>query len=155
MTENTQLKEIEKPNKGGRPPVKINWEEIDALLVAGCSGREIAGNINIAPNTLYEACVRDNNIGFDEYSRQKHEKGESILRAHQYSKAIGLTEKGDNTLLIWLGKTRLKQIDASQLAAAEASKTNYNIITDAKGLAAGIPAEKLSNPDNKSPESGD
>jgi hypothetical protein len=33
---------------------------------------------------------------------------------HQYQKAIGLTKKGDNTLLIFLGKQRLGQRDNPQ-----------------------------------------
>lgn len=96
-------------DKGGRPKANIPWDEVDNLLVAGCSGREIAGYLGINNHTLYDRCLQDNGIMFSEYSQQKHSKGETILRAHQYAKAIGKTEAGDNTLLIWLGKTRLDQ----------------------------------------------
>lgn len=109
MDDSTQSSETEKPNKGGQPKAIIDWKRVDDLLIAGCSGREIAGNLGLNPNTIYSRCVTDHGIEFSEYSRQKSEKGESILRAHQYAKALGLTDKGDNTLLIWLGKTRLKQ----------------------------------------------
>jgi hypothetical protein len=144
-----------KKGPGGRPKADIDWDYVDSLLEAGCSGREISSTIGITPQTIYDRCLQDNKKEFSLYSQEKQAKGESLLRAHQYAKALGYTDKGDNTLLIWLGKTRLKQIDASQLAAAEAGKVNYNIVTDAKGLAAGIPAEKLSNSNNKGPESGD
>lgn len=94
---------------GGRPQANINWEKVKSLLEAGCSGREIAGNIGIAANTLYARCVQDNGIEFSEFSQQYNAKGESRLLAHQYAKALGITNEGDNTLLIWLGKVRLKQ----------------------------------------------
>lgn len=77
--------------------------------MAGCFGSGIAHYLGINPATLYSRCLEDKGIQFSEYSQQKKEKGDEILRAHQYAKALGLTDKGDNTLLIWLGKTRLKQ----------------------------------------------
>lgn len=54
--------------------------------------------------------------------QQKRAKGESILRAHQYAKALGLTDKGDNTLLIWLGKQRLEQRENIEKKQTEAEK---------------------------------
>lgn len=93
----------------GRPKAEIDWKRVDDLLIVGCSGREIAASIGLNPHTLYERCELDNGITFSEYSQQKYAKGESILRAHQFAKAIGKTSEGDNTLLIWLGKNRLSQ----------------------------------------------
>ncbi len=133
---------------GGRPIANIDWEYVSSLLVAGCSGAGIAPIIGINENTLYDRCKKDKNISFSEYSRQMQSKGDDLLRKVQFDKAMS----GDNTLLVWLGKVRLKQIDASQLAAAEAGKVNYNIVADAKGIAVGIPSERLSTPDNKSTE---
>jgi len=95
----------------GRPQSNINWDEVDVLLVAGCSGRQIAGNIGISTDTLYDRCLIDKGVQFSQYSQQKNEKGESLLKAHQFAKALGKTTDGDNTLLIWLGKTRLKQAE--------------------------------------------
>jgi len=109
MAENTQSSVTEKSNNLGRPKADIEWKKVDELLIAGCSGTEIAGYFGITPGTLYDRCLTDNRKMFSDYSQEKQSKGDSILRAHQYAKALGLTEKGDNTLLIWLGKTRLKQ----------------------------------------------
>lgn len=102
-------------NVGGRPQAEINWDKVKSLLEAGCSGREIAGNIGISAHTLYDRCMTDNNIEFSKFSQQFHAKGESRLLAHQYAKALGLTTEGDNTLLIWLGKVRLKQKENSPI----------------------------------------
>ncbi len=96
-------------DKGGRPRAEIDWKVVDDLLISGCSGREVAAYIGLNPQTIYENCVHKFGISFSEYSTQKYSKGDSILRAQQYAKALGKTDKGDNTLLIWLGKNRLKQ----------------------------------------------
>jgi len=114
MVENTQSNVMEKSNNTGRPKADIDWKKVDELLIAGCSGAEIAGYFGLNPATLYDRCQTDNNKMFSEYSQEKSAKGDSILRAHQYAKALGLTEKGDNTLLIWLGKTRLKQKESEE-----------------------------------------
>jgi hypothetical protein len=97
----------------GRPRADINWDEVGELLEAGCSGREIAGYLGLEPHTIYDRCLQDNKMPFSTYSSQFYAKGEMILRAHQYAKALGKTKEGDNTLLIWLGKNRLKQKDMS------------------------------------------
>lgn len=109
MVENIQSNVMEKSNNSGRPKADIDWKKVDELLISGCSGAEIAGYFGLNPATLYDRCQTDNKKMFSEYSQEKTAKGDSILRAHQYAKALGLTEKGDNTLLIWLGKCRLKQ----------------------------------------------
>ena len=106
----TETEEKEKVKRGpGQPKTDIDWKKVDELLIAGCSGAEIAGYFGFSTYTLYDRCMSDNGILFSQYSQDKQAKGDSILRAHQYAKALGLTDKGDNTLLIWLGKTRLKQ----------------------------------------------
>lgn len=99
---------IEK-KKHGRPKLEIDWEKVDLFLEAGCSGAQVAHNLGFDPNTLYARCKEDKGISFTDYSAHKNSKGEAELTVHQYLKAIGKTDKGDNTLLIWLGKTRLKQ----------------------------------------------
>jgi predicted metal-binding transcription factor (methanogenesis marker protein 9) len=92
-------------NAGGRPKSDIDWKRVDELLEADCSGAGIAAILGIAPCTLYDRCLKDKGISFSEYSQQKNSKGESLLKEVQYLKAMS----GDNTLLVWLGKVRLKQ----------------------------------------------
>lgn len=92
-----------------RPEKPIDWKKVDDLLIAGCLGTEIAACFDMHPSTFYLKVEEKYKMGFTQYSSEKKSQGESILRAHQYAKALGLTDKGDNTLLIWLGKTRLKQ----------------------------------------------
>lgn len=106
MAENIPL---EKTETRGRPPSEIDWKKVEEMLIAGCMGTGIAAYLGISAQTLYDRCLIEKGILFSQFSQEKKEKGDEILRAHQYAKALGLTDKGDNTLLIWLGKTRLKQ----------------------------------------------
>ncbi len=93
----------------GRPGKPIDWDKMDDLLRAGCTGSEVASYFDMHPDTFYDKVKDHFGICFTVYSQQRKQEGESILRAHQYAKALGLTKEGDNTLLIWLGKQRLAQ----------------------------------------------
>ena len=133
-----------------REPNNIDWKKVDDLLVAGSSGAEIAANMGIHPTTLYNRCVTDKEMPFCDYSAQKRSKGDSLLRAHQFAKALGFTDKGDNTLLIWLGKVRLKQMTPEDETQRQ---TTYNIMVP-HGLAIGsnVPTAPISTEPNQSPE---
>ncbi len=94
-----------------RPPTPIDWDVVDDMLEAGCLGTEIAEVFVMHPNTFYDRVSQKFSISFTEYSQAKRAKGDGNLRLAQYLKALGLKKKGDNTLLIWLGKQRLNQKD--------------------------------------------
>lgn len=85
----------------------IDWKIVDSLLIAGCEGVEIAANLGIRQDTLYDATVRQKGMSWTEYSTEKRKKGDSLLRTKQFEKAM----KGDTTMMVWLGKNRLKQRD--------------------------------------------
>ncbi|MES2875410.1 MAG: hypothetical protein V4708_16925 [Bacteroidota bacterium] len=89
----------------GRPPKEIDWDLVDELLEAGCSGPEIAPHFNIHPETLYDRVADKHGMLYSHYSDIMFAKGDSVLRAVQHTKA----KQGDNTMLVWLGKNRLKQ----------------------------------------------
>ena len=88
-----------------RPHKKIDWEKVDQLLLAGCHGTEIAPHFDLHVNTFYDRVVEKYGISFTDYSTQKKQQGDSILRAKQFELAL----KKDRTMLIWLGKQRLGQ----------------------------------------------
>jgi hypothetical protein len=94
--------------------IEIDWKKVDEFLIAGSPITEIAGYFGTCRENLYIRFEKEFGYTLSTHAKQKRQKGESILRAHQYAKALGLTEKGDNTLLIWLGKTRLKQTEIKQ-----------------------------------------
>lgn len=97
-----------------KPLIPIDWKRADELLTAGCLGTEVAAYFGMHPETLYDRVKLEKGIAFSEYSAKMKSNGEAKLREAQYNKALGATEKGDNTLLIWLGKTRLNQKEQDQ-----------------------------------------
>lgn len=92
-----------------RPEIPINWDKVDELLMSGAPGTEIAAFFGMHEDTFYLRVSKQYNMGFSEYASKKKSTGEALLRLQQYNKAMGLTSKGDNTLLIFLGKQRLGQ----------------------------------------------
>ena len=97
--------------KVGAPKAKLDWEEIDNFLIAGCSGQEVAGYCGVNPATIYDRCLTDNGMSFSEYSQRKKAKGNSMLRAKQFEQAI---VNEDTAMQIWLGKNRLDQSDKKE-----------------------------------------
>lgn len=100
----------------------IDWEQVDTLLTAGCTGTEVAGYLGIHADTLYKRCEEEKLIGFTAYLQEKRSNGKALLRAKQYSKAMGKTDTGDTTLLIWLGKVSLDQIESKKIEDQEKEK---------------------------------
>ena len=97
-------------NKPGVPLIPIDWKIVDDLLMAGCTGTEVASYFGVHPDTLYLRCQDEKKMGFTEYRTIKKQKGDSLLRATQYKVAIDK----DKTMLIWLGKQRLGQREDPQ-----------------------------------------
>jgi len=91
------------------PPKPIDWEKVDNLLMAGCTGTEIAPHFDIHPDTFYRRVNEKYGVGFTEYCSIKRQKGDSLLREKQFQLAMN----GDKGLLIWLGKNRLGQKEPS------------------------------------------
>ena len=95
----------------GRKQIEVNWENINEMLEAGCTGTEVAGHLGISAMTLYRACKRDNKVNFEVYSKQKKESGNTLLRQAQFNQALD----GNTTMLVWLGKNRLNQADKQEI----------------------------------------
>lgn len=116
-------KAIKKPN--GCPQKAIDWVIVDEYLIAGCPGTKIAQALGIHPETLYARCELEKGIGFSAYSQQKRIVGDALLHKAQFDKALGRNEKGDNTLLIWLGKTRLDQKENTEVVISPEIERSY------------------------------
>lgn len=94
-------------NKGGRPIIEIDWEEMDKLCGMQCTLGEISAWFNCSEDTIERACKREKKVGFAEYFKQKREKGCISLRRKQFEVAMS----GNVTMLIFLGKQYLQQSD--------------------------------------------
>lgn len=119
----TPSKEEKRPNH--RPLKDIDWNRVDKLLISGTPSTKIADALGICVDTLYIRCEKEKNMTYSAYSQQKRANGESILHEAQFDKAIGNTEKGDTTLLIFLGKVRLDQKETTNISVAPEIEKNY------------------------------
>lgn len=109
------------------------------MLMADCQGTEIAAHFSMHPNTFYERVTSKYKVSFTEYSSLKRQAGDALLKAAQFSKAVG-AGKGDNTMLIWLGKVRLGQRDNDASLPPNDKKLD-EIIDHLKGKADGVKPE--------------
>ena len=94
-----------------RSKSEIDWALVDDMLVAGCTGEEVAARIGMHADTLYRRVELDYNIGFAAYRQQKIAKGDQLLREKLYNKA----KKGDTASLIFLAKVRLGMADKVEM----------------------------------------
>lgn len=93
-----------------RPLAVIDWEIVDELMEAGCTGVEIASYFGLYPDTLYARVEDKYKCGFSAYLHQKRSVGDALIRKTQFDVAIDK----DKTMLIWLGKQRLDQREPEQ-----------------------------------------
>jgi len=112
----------------GRPIKKINWDIVDERLMAGSPGTHIAHLFDMHVKTFYERVYVEKGMTFTEYSNLKRFEGEDNLRLKQYRKAMGIDDTGDTTMLIFLGKTRLKQTENHDVQVSATVDTNFTEI---------------------------
>ena len=93
-------------NKGGRPPARISWKQVEALCEIQCTQSEICSVIGVCEDTLDKHCKAEHGISFSAFFKQKREGGHSSLRRSQW-----LMAKKNPTMAIWLGKQYLGQTD--------------------------------------------
>lgn len=109
--------------KMGCPEKDINWDEVDQLCAFGCTQEEIVEWTKVSQQTLDRRVKRDKGLKtFGEYLKQKAQIGHVSLRRKQMQIAM----QGNVTMLIWLGKQRLKQSDKIE------QKIDFQNLSDAE-----------------------
>ena len=93
-----------------RPQIRIDWEAFDNLCAMHCTQIEIAGWFKCSVDTIDRAVKRHAKMSFAEYFAEKSAPGKISLRRKQFDMA----QKGDRTMLIWLGKQYLGQAEKSE-----------------------------------------
>ncbi len=71
---------VKSKNKGGRPKVEINWEQVQTMCRIHCTGEEIAAVLGISYDTLNRGCKREFKEGFAEYYKKGSLAGNTSLR---------------------------------------------------------------------------
>jgi len=97
-------------DQGGRPVYEIDYKTLDNLCGIMCTAEEIASLLEIDRDTLSAALKRDGHEGFSAYYKKKSANGKMSLRRVQYQSALD----GNTTMLVWLGKQHLDQVDKSR-----------------------------------------
>jgi AraC-like DNA-binding protein len=90
-----------------RPHKVINEQQFENLCAIQCTEAEICDVLGVTDKTLAAWCKRTYKMSFSEIFRIKRSKGKASLRRLQYKEA----EKGNVTMLIWLGKQWLDQAE--------------------------------------------
>ena len=115
-------------NKHGRPSTSMDWNRIEKMAMAGSNGVQIAAAIGVHYDTLANHCEKDKPCGyslFSDYLRAKREKGNDLLLRKQYDIAMS----GDKSMLIWLGKNRLGQVDKKEVKE-QSTRENFMLTKD-------------------------
>ena len=115
-----------------RPKSEIDFDLVDTMLEAGCTGTEVAARLGMHEDTLTNRIKDEKKMGFSAYRQQKIAKGDQLLRETLFAKA----KNGDTTSLIFLGKTRLgmsEKMEVQHSASPDLAQTIVNIAFRAPG----------------------
>lgn len=92
-----------------RPEIPIDWKTVDNLCKIQCTGEEIASVLNVSYDTLERRIKKEFNQSCADYIAEKRQGGKASLRRAQWK--LATEDKGNATMLIWLGKQYLNQKD--------------------------------------------
>ena len=98
-----------------RPKLEIDEDQVRKLALIQCTMNEIAAVMKCSVDTLERR--------FADIIKEGREQGTMSLKRKQYEVAMG----GNVTMLIWLGKIVLKQVEKREISADEAG---FKIIID-------------------------
>lgn len=93
--------------KTGRPRIELKWDDFEKLCSLHCTRIEIAEFFDCSEDTIERHVKRHYKETFAVVFKKKSSKGKISLRRQQYEAA----QKGNITMLIWLGKQYLGQTD--------------------------------------------
>lgn len=94
-------------NTGGRPETVIDWPAFEKLCQMQCTLVEIADFFACSEDTIQRAVTKRYGEGFAATYKKHSAGGRRSLRRWQFDAA----SKGNTTMLVWLGKQWLGQID--------------------------------------------
>lgn len=123
--------EPKKKNPGGRPPIKIDLDLVEKLSFIQVTDEEMATVLGVSTETINRR--KKASRAFRDAYQKGREQGRISLRRWQYQQA----EKGNTTMLIWLGKQYLNQADKQEQLVEQRT----TIKQDAKSLLEAIDKE--------------
>ena len=91
-----------------RPKKRISQKQFESLCAIQCTKEEICDVLDVTEKTLNNWCKESYGEGSSLVFSKKRALGKASLRRNQWK----LAEKGNSTMLIWLGKQILKQSES-------------------------------------------
>ena len=85
----------------------INWDVVEKLAQAGCSGIEIAAKFGMQDDTFYRRFKQEYGKSYQDFKGMFFSTGNADLKAMLHAKAINNSAPGNTNTLIFLAKTRL------------------------------------------------
>jgi hypothetical protein len=110
-----------KVTKRGRPKIEIDLKQLERLAELFCTDEELAYGLGISVDTLTR---RKSEPQFAETIEKGKAKGKTSLRRKQYQIALD----GNVTMLIWLGKQHLGQVDRQEVTGT--SPGSFMIVSE-------------------------
>lgn len=101
-----------------RPKIEIDFKIVKRLCGIQCTGEEIASVLQIDYDTLNARIKEEYKVGFSEYYKKESAVGKISLRRLQWKAA----DRGNVSMLIWLGKQYLGQTDKQEFSGIEPIK---------------------------------
>ena len=133
---NKEKNESEKkrhPFRQARPPTGelIDWNRVDELIEAGCTKAEIMPFFPVSESCFTESFHVKHGENFSVYAFKIKSRGDAHIKEAKFRKAIGRTKKGDTQLLMYLGRTRLGEVEASTANCSQEVIDAYKAATGA------------------------
>lgn len=101
-------------NPIGRPKIEVNKVEFEKLCAIQCTKQEIADWFRCSHDTIDRWCMKEYGEPFATIFEQKKSVGKISVRRRQFQVA----EKGNTSMLIWLGKQYLGQSEKQEVAVS-------------------------------------
>lgn len=92
-----------------RPRIEIDKDQFEKLCGIQCTEEEVACFFGCSVDTVERWCKREYGMRFADVFKEKRKKGKVSLRRLQWQSA----ERGNVSMLIWLGKQYLGQSDST------------------------------------------
>lgn len=125
MSEKAEAGELVK--KRGRPRIELDEDMVRGFAAVGYTMEEVALLCGCSVSTLYR--------NYDKAMKEGVAIRNGAIRRKQVERALA----GDNTMLIWLGKTLLGQVEASKLEIqAEVTHRDEDAYTEVARRIAGL-----------------
>lgn len=112
----------------GRPEKELDWGKLDAVLQFGARLLDCQGILDLSDETILKKIKQKHGVSFAEYRELRM----STMRAKLLQKQFDVAMQGNVTMLIWLGKQHLGQVDKIETELTSKSIQINIDATDAK-----------------------